>query len=140
ALIRRDALLPSARGRGGPRHAPCALSTVSSDEPVVGPLGSRIGSFRLGPERIVFVGYVLGSIRSAAFDFGTGRLWGFAVRPDGTLAAGPRLDVREPTELTVAWEADRSLRWRERGSPPARAEPLPLRAEEVRFANGEVAL
>jgi len=72
---------------------------VSSDEPVVGPLGSRIGSFRLGPERTAFVGYVLGSIRPAAFDFATGRLWGLAVRPDGTLAAGPRLEVHEQTEL-----------------------------------------
>src|SRR6266545_3628925 len=57
---------------------------------LVGPLGSRIGSFRLGPERVVFVGYLLGSIRPAAFDFGTGRLRGFALRPDGSLTAGPR--------------------------------------------------
>jgi dienelactone hydrolase len=117
-----------------------AARAVSSDEPVVGPLGSRIGSFRLAPARTVFVGYVLGSIRPAAFDFGTGRLWGLAVQPHGTLAAGPRLEVHEPTELTVAWEEDGSLRWQERGSPPEAAEPLPLRAEEVRFANGDVVL
>src|SRR5439155_3907294 len=39
-----------------------------------------------------------------------------------------------------AWAADGTLQWHERDSPPARAEPLPLRAEEVRFANGDVAL
>jgi hypothetical protein len=73
-------------------------AAVSSTEPVVGPLGSRIGSFRLGPDRHVFVGYVLGSIRPAAFDFATGRLHGLVPRPDGTLTAGPRLRVHEPTD------------------------------------------
>ena len=107
---------------------------------LVGPLGSRIGSFRLGPERVVFVGYLLGSIRPAAFDFGTGRLRGFALRPDGSLTAGPRLQVHEPTELTVAWEPDGALRWQEADAPPVRATPLRLRAEEVRFANGDVTL
>jgi dipeptidyl aminopeptidase/acylaminoacyl peptidase len=116
------------------------VADVGEHEPLVGPLGARIGSFRLGPERVVFVGYVLGSITPAAFDFATGRLYGFAVRPDGTLTAGPRLRVHEPAELTVAWNGDGTLRWHEHGARPATALPVPLRAEEARFANGDVAL
>jgi pimeloyl-ACP methyl ester carboxylesterase len=104
-----------------------------------------IGTYRLAPERLVFVGNLLGSTLVAYHDFESADVRAIFPSSESTFFAGPALLIPSPLKVELAFTRDQQglvtgLIWRQPGQSDVFVPKVKLQQEQVHFANGDVTL
>jgi pimeloyl-ACP methyl ester carboxylesterase len=103
------------------------------------------GTYQIGPNHVVFIGYLLGSPQLTYYDFQTGRVGALFPESETTFFAGREFFVPFPKDVRITFERGGPIRmagmtWQQKGERDQFGTRLLFQTIEVTFANGDATL